>query len=65
MFHRPSGSWACWDRSTGVFGYLTDHDASSSTTQCVKLSTAINVAKLTYYGGKLIQLLRSLPPPVE
>jgi hypothetical protein len=29
----------------------------------VKLSTAIDVAKLTYYAGRLIQLLRTLPPP--
>jgi hypothetical protein len=42
---------------------VTDHNATDAFTYCIRVTDAATAAKLTYYGAKLFQLLRSLPVP--
>jgi hypothetical protein len=53
----------CYDRGLGIFAYLTHTDDSSSTVACYKLDDVTKVAKLGYYAAKLLQLLKTTPPP--
>lgn len=56
-------TWACWDGVERV--YLTDSDQSDPAhgVRCVRLHDVVDVAKIIYYGGRVIQILKSLPPP--
>jgi hypothetical protein len=42
---------------------MTDRDKSDQFTKCVRTETAVDVARLTYYAGKIIQLLKGVPMP--
>jgi hypothetical protein len=63
QYQRPDESWVCWDRGTLSFAYMTDRDKSDQFTKCVRTETAVDVARLTYYAGKIIQLLKGVPMP--
>lgn len=43
--------------------FVTDHDATNDSYYCVKYHDLVDVAKLTYYGAKVLQALKSVPIP--
>jgi hypothetical protein len=54
----------CYDRTAATFAYVADHDASSSTVKCVKLSDVTDVTRLAYYAARLLKALKpTVPPP--
>jgi hypothetical protein len=46
-----------------VFAHIAPDDQSDSSHFCVQLNT-LTGGKFLYYGAKLLELLRGVPPPV-
>jgi hypothetical protein len=49
--------WACYDKGTHSFGFLSRTDKSDEFTHCERVDDIANVAKLAYYAVRLMKLL--------
>jgi hypothetical protein len=57
--------WVCWLRGDFAFAGIEDHDATDKSQICRRVEEVELAAKLIYYGARLLQAARTLPPPVE
>lgn len=54
----------CFGAADGKPLYLTDHDASSPTVACYRLSDVTDAVRLGYYAARLMHFLGGATPPV-
>jgi hypothetical protein len=65
QYNRPAPLYVCYTRGHVEFHHLSDVDNTGLQYYCVKADTVELAAKLIYYGGKAVKILRgSLPPEI-
>lgn len=62
-FARPGPLWVCYDRNDTSIRFTHDKDATSDTLYCVKGKDVVTVAKLLYYGSRILKYIEEAPVP--
>lgn len=64
QYRRPDALWVCWQRANPLVTSLQDVDATGAEWYCTRADELELAAKLVYYGAKLLQVLKTVPPPL-